>query len=115
MSQRSGRIDNGIQKSSRWLQDYTHAIQGPKAYTSSTEQWKEVVVMRLSRIHSRGKLDTYTLAQDLNALETTLERHARSGNRQGMTLKTISSKEQFHKVTLKILIQTSEEKDSSIR
>jgi hypothetical protein len=57
----------------------------------------------------------YTLAQDLNAFETTLERHAWSGNHQGTTPKTIPSKEQFHKVALKILIQISEEKDSAIR
>jgi hypothetical protein len=57
----------------------------------------------------------YTLAQDLSALETTLERHAGSGNRQGTAPKTILAKEQFHKVVLKIRIQNSEEKDSAIR
>jgi hypothetical protein len=31
MSQRSRRIDNGVQKSSRWLQGCTHAIQDSKA------------------------------------------------------------------------------------
>jgi hypothetical protein len=60
-------------------------------------------------------LDTNILAQDLNTLETTLERHTRGGNRQGTTPKTIPSKEQFHKVALKILIQTFKEKDSAKR
>jgi hypothetical protein len=60
-------------------------------------------------------LDTYTLAQDLNALQTTLERHARSGNRQGTAPKTIPSKQQFHRVVLKILIRTFKEKDLTIR
>jgi hypothetical protein len=59
-------------------------------------------------------LDTYTLAQDLSVLETTLERHVGSGNRQGTSPKTNLAKEQFHKVALKILIQTSEEKNSAI-
>jgi hypothetical protein len=54
MSQRSGRIDNRIQKSSRRLQGYTHTIQDSKAYTSSREQQKQVVATRLSKIHSRG-------------------------------------------------------------
>jgi hypothetical protein len=30
MSQRSGKIYNGIQKSSNWLQGHTHAIQDSK-------------------------------------------------------------------------------------
>jgi hypothetical protein len=47
-------IDNVIQKSSRQLQCYTHAIPDSKASTPSKEQWKQAVVMRLSRIHSRG-------------------------------------------------------------
>jgi hypothetical protein len=54
MSQRSGIIDNGIQKSSKWLQSYTHVIQDSKAYTSSREQRKQVVAMMLSRIQSMG-------------------------------------------------------------
>jgi hypothetical protein len=54
MNQKSGRIDNEIQKSSRQLQGYTYVIQDSKAYTSSREQQKEVVVTRLSRIHSWG-------------------------------------------------------------
>jgi hypothetical protein len=29
-----------IQKCSRWLQGYTHAIPDSKAYTPSKEQWK---------------------------------------------------------------------------
>jgi hypothetical protein len=60
-------------------------------------------------------LDIYTLAQDLSALETTLEDTLEAVNRQGATPKTILAKEQFHKVELKILVLTSEEKDSSIR
>jgi hypothetical protein len=47
-------IDNVIQKSSRWLQGYTHTILDSKAYTPSKEQQKQAVVMRLSRIHSMG-------------------------------------------------------------
>jgi hypothetical protein len=54
-------INNVIQKSSRWLQGYTHAIPDSKAYTPSKEQRKHAVAMRLSRIHSMGVLDTYTL------------------------------------------------------
>jgi hypothetical protein len=54
MSQRSGRIDNRIQKNSTRLQGYTHAIQDSEAYTSSREQRKQIVATRLSRIHSRG-------------------------------------------------------------
>jgi hypothetical protein len=54
MTQRSGRIDNGIQKSSRQLQGYAHTIHDSKAYNSTREQQKQVVATRLSRTHSRG-------------------------------------------------------------
>jgi hypothetical protein len=47
-------IDNVIQRSSRQLQGYTHAILDSKAYTPSKEQWKQAVATRLSRIHSMG-------------------------------------------------------------
>jgi hypothetical protein len=47
-------VDNVIQKSSRRLQGYTHAIPDSKAYTPSKEQWKQAVATRLSRIHSTG-------------------------------------------------------------
>jgi hypothetical protein len=47
-------IDNVIQKSSRQLQGYTHAILDLKAYTPSKEQRKQAVATMLSRIHSRG-------------------------------------------------------------
>jgi hypothetical protein len=50
----SRRIDNVVQKSSRRLQGYTHAIPDSKAYTPSKEQQKQAIAMRLSRIHSRG-------------------------------------------------------------
>jgi hypothetical protein len=53
MSQRSGRIHNEIQKSSRRQQGYTHPIQDSKAYTSSRDQQKQVM-MKLSRICSSG-------------------------------------------------------------
>jgi hypothetical protein len=43
-----------IQKSSRWLQGYTHKIPDSKAYTPSSEQQKQAVAMRLLRIHSMG-------------------------------------------------------------
>jgi hypothetical protein len=46
-------IGNVIQKSSRRLQGYTHAIPDSKAYTPSKEQRKQAVVTRLSRTHSR--------------------------------------------------------------
>jgi hypothetical protein len=53
MNQRSRRIDNEIQKSSRWLQGYTHAIQDSKAYTSSRDQQKQVIAITFSRNNSR--------------------------------------------------------------
>jgi hypothetical protein len=53
MSQRSERIDNGIQKSSRWIRGYNNAILDSKAYPSNREQRKPVVATRLSRTHSR--------------------------------------------------------------
>jgi hypothetical protein len=46
--------NNVIQKSSRRLQGYTHAILDSKAYTPSKEQRKQAVATRLSRMHSRG-------------------------------------------------------------
>jgi hypothetical protein len=39
-----------FQKSSRWLQGYTNAIQDSKAYTSNRKQRKQVVAAKLSRI-----------------------------------------------------------------
>jgi hypothetical protein len=47
-------IDILIQKSSKHLQGYTHAISDSKAYTPGKEQRKQAVATMLSRIHSRG-------------------------------------------------------------
>jgi hypothetical protein len=43
---------------------YPHNL-GFEGITSSRDQRKQVIAVRLSRIHSGGVLDTYTLTQDL--------------------------------------------------
>jgi hypothetical protein len=55
-------------KSSTWSQGYNNVVPDSKVSTSSRERRQQVIAMRLSRIHSGGVWDTYTLAQDINAL-----------------------------------------------